>query len=170
MFLISQYLINKMGTCENITKVSVYSIISGVILYAVIYLYLLFYNEELLVIFNKYIIYIVIIDLILSTFYYLTLPKRNKINEIIHNIEKSDYIKNEETESEGDITEESEEMEESEESEEIEEIGKELGPQRTEQIDLDPLLKPINMIDDDIIYEEVLEEVSELGEDLIGEE
>ena len=166
MFLISQYLINKNGTCDNINKVSVYSIISGVILYAVIYLYLLFYNEDLLVIFNKYIIYIVIIDLILSTFYYLTLPKRNKINEIIHNIEKSDYIKNEETESESNVSEMESEMESELDEELEEEIEKELENKE--------IIKPMEhmehmekeMMDDEINYEEV----SEMGDDLLGEE
>ena len=73
MFLISQYLLNATGTCKNVNQVSTYSVAVGLVLYASIYLYMLFYNEEYLVIFNKFIIYIIIIDLVLSAFYYFNI-------------------------------------------------------------------------------------------------
>lgn len=78
MFVISQYFLNLSGTCKNINQISTYSIITGLVLYASIYLYLLFYNNEYLNIFNKFIIYIIIIDLLLSTFYYFNLQKSFK--------------------------------------------------------------------------------------------
>ena len=78
MFVISQYLLNLSGTCKNINQISTYSIITGLILYASIYLYLLFYNNEYLNIFNKFIIYIIVIDLLLSTFYYFNIQKSFK--------------------------------------------------------------------------------------------
>jgi hypothetical protein len=80
MFVISQYLLNASGTCKNVNQVSTYSIVTGLVLYASIYLYLLFYNEEYLNIFNKFIIYIIIIDLLLSTFYYFSIQKESKRN------------------------------------------------------------------------------------------
>ena len=81
MFVISQYLLNLSGTCKNINQISTYSIITGLVLYASIYLYLLFYNNEYLNIFNKFIIYIIIIDLLLSTFYYFNLQKSFKYSD-----------------------------------------------------------------------------------------
>jgi outer membrane biosynthesis protein TonB len=78
MFIISQYLLNLSGTCKNVNQISTYSIITGLILYASIYLYLLFYNDEYLSIFNKFLIYIIVVDLLLSTFYYFNLQKSYK--------------------------------------------------------------------------------------------
>lgn len=86
MFIISQYLLNLSGTCKNINQTSTYSIITGLILYASIYLYLLFYNDEYLSIFNKFLIYIIVVDLLLSTFYYFNLQKSFKYDSI--NIEE----------------------------------------------------------------------------------
>jgi hypothetical protein len=82
MFIISQYLLNLSGTCKNINQISTYSIITGLILYASIYLYLLFYNDEYLSIFNKFLIYVIIVDLLLSTFYYFNLQKSFKYDSI----------------------------------------------------------------------------------------
>ena len=81
MFIISQYLLKTSGTCKNINQVSTYSIITGLILYASIYLYLLFYNTEYLTIFNKFLIYIIIVDLLLSTFYYFNIHKSFKYSK-----------------------------------------------------------------------------------------
>lgn len=69
MFIISQYLLNNlnMGKLENI---SIYAIGIGLVVYACIYLYFLFYNDEYVSLFNKFIIYIIGIDLLLSSFYY----------------------------------------------------------------------------------------------------
>lgn len=86
MFIISQYLLNLSGTCKNVNQISTYSIITGLILYASIYLYLLFYNDEYLSIFNKFLIYIIVVDLLLSTFYYFNLQKSFKYDSI--NIEE----------------------------------------------------------------------------------
>jgi hypothetical protein len=70
MFILSQYILKHLNIC-NFTDITTYSIAIGLIIYTSIYLYLLFYNNELLSIFNKFIIYIISIDLLLSTFYYL---------------------------------------------------------------------------------------------------
>ena len=74
MFIISQSILHKSKLC-NFESISTYSIASGMVVYAGIYLYLLFYNNEYLSLFNKFIIYIVGIDLLLSTFYYFNSSK-----------------------------------------------------------------------------------------------
>jgi hypothetical protein len=80
MFAISQVLLNTTGAFKNINQISTYSIITGLVLYASIYLYLLFYNEEYVSIFNKFVIYIIMIDLLLSMFYYFNIKKsQNKM-------------------------------------------------------------------------------------------
>jgi len=66
MFILSQCILHK----SNVSNVSTYSIALGLVLYSCIYLYVLFYNPESISIFNKFIIYIVGVDLLLSTFYY----------------------------------------------------------------------------------------------------
>lgn len=55
------------GKLEN---TSIYAIGIGLVVYACIYLYFLFYNEEFLSMFNKFIIYVIGIDLLLASFYY----------------------------------------------------------------------------------------------------
>lgn len=76
MFVLSQYLLNASGMCKT-QQILSYSIALGLILYSSIYLYLLFYNEEYLSIFNKFIIYIVVVDLLLSAFYYFNIKEKN---------------------------------------------------------------------------------------------
>ena len=72
MFVLSQYLLNTSGMCKT-QQILSYSIALGLILYSSIYIYLLFYNEEYLSIFNKFIIYIVVVDLLLAAFYFFNL-------------------------------------------------------------------------------------------------
>ena len=83
MFVLSQYLLNATRSCKNAMQVSSYAIVIGLVLYASIYLYLLFYNNEYLSIFNTFIIYIIIVDLLLFGFYYYSMERRfiQRINE-----------------------------------------------------------------------------------------
>lgn len=81
MFIISQYILQKSNVC-NPDNISTYAIATGLIIYASIYLYLLYYNDEFLYLFNKFIIYIIGIDLLLSTFYYFSSEKANTSEEI----------------------------------------------------------------------------------------
>lgn len=74
MFVLSQYLLNASGMCKT-QQILSYSIALGLILYSSIYLYLLFYNNDYLSIFNQFIIYIVVVDLLLSAFYYFNLQE-----------------------------------------------------------------------------------------------
>lgn len=75
MFVVSQFILNKSGMCQNTQQTSTYSVALGLILYSSIYLYILFYNNQYLDIFNKFISYIVVIDLLLSAFYYFSMQK-----------------------------------------------------------------------------------------------
>lgn len=76
MFVISQYILNKSGICKDIQQVSTYSIAVGLVVYSSIYLYVLFYNNKYLSVFNKFIMYIVIVDILLSIFYYFSIQKK----------------------------------------------------------------------------------------------
>ena len=78
MFIISQYALQKSNACNNV-DISTYSIVTGLVIYGGIYLYFLFYNNEYLSLFNKFVVYILGIDLLLSTFYtYNTNINENK--------------------------------------------------------------------------------------------
>ena len=135
MFIISQYLLNISGTCKNINQISTYSIITGLILYASIYLYLLFYNDEYLSIFNKFLIYIIVVDLLLSTFYYFNLQKSFKYDTMnIEEYKKSQNVSDFDVESlesvdmslvDDEISEESEQQEELQEEKLQEELQEE---------------------------------------------
>ena len=91
MFIISQYLLHKSKLCSS-DNISTYSIAVGLIIYSSIYLYLLYYNNDFLFIFNKFIIFIIGIDLLLSTFYHFNNENIQKLNNM--NFEESFLIEN----------------------------------------------------------------------------
>ena len=101
MFILSQYILKNIKIC-NFTDITSYSIAIGLIIYTSIYLYLLFNNNELLSIFNKFIIYIISIDLLLSSFYYLNSEKQQHLETInsenIKLIDDTDSYNNVDTE------------------------------------------------------------------------
>ena len=99
MFIVSQYALQKSNACNNIDT-STYSIVIGLVIYGGIYLYFLFYNNEYLSLFNKFVIYIVGIDLLLSTFY-----TYNNINEnkSFDSNEKSEVKSEDTTDDETDV-------------------------------------------------------------------
>ena len=91
MFIISQYLLHKTNLCSS-ENISTYSIAVGLIIYSAIYLYILYYNNDFLFIFNKFMIFIIGIDLLLSTFYHFNNENIQKLNNI--NFEESYLIEN----------------------------------------------------------------------------
>jgi hypothetical protein len=103
MFAISQVLLNTTGAFKNINQISTYSIITGLVLYASIYLYLLFYNEEYVNIFNKFVIYVIMIDLLLSIFYYFNIKKSQSQNKILAENPLGEDVDETEGSSEGDV-------------------------------------------------------------------
>lgn len=103
MFVVSQYILNFSGMCTTSQQITTYSIALGLILYGSIYLYILFYNNEYLNIFNKFIIYIVGVDLLLSMFYYYNLQSSDKLikqDDLDNESEEDDDPEYEETDDE----------------------------------------------------------------------
>lgn len=98
MFIISQLLLHKSKMC-NQENISTYAIAIGLVIYASIYLYLLFYQNDYVFMFNKFIIYIISIDLLLSTFYYFNSNEKtsNIEQHTLNNLEKLDNLENLET-------------------------------------------------------------------------
>ncbi len=70
MFIFSQLLLNFYKCNKN--NIPSYSIVVGLLLYATIYLYILYKHTDYIVLFNKFIIYIVGVDLLISSVYYLS--------------------------------------------------------------------------------------------------
>lgn len=99
MFIVSQYLLHKTNVCRT-DNISTYAIASGLVIYASIYLYLLFYNNEYLSLFNKFIIYIIGIDLLLSTFYVFNNTKSNTLQ--VESSHPNVYVINQDQQSDND--------------------------------------------------------------------
>lgn len=123
MFVVSQYILNLSGMCTTSQQITTYSIALGLILYGSVYLYILFYNNEYLNIFNKFIIYIVGVDLLLSAFYYYNLQSSS--DKLVKG--------NEEVEVEDDSDSESEDDDPEYESESEDDLDKEQDDNETQQ-------------------------------------
>jgi len=94
MFIISQYILNISGICTDAQQVPLYSIALGLVLYSSLYLYILFYNSDYLGVFNTFVIYVIIGDLVLSAFYYFN--QQNTRDSSINFIDNKNYICNDE--------------------------------------------------------------------------
>lgn len=99
MFFLSQVILNKFNLCD-LKNLSSYSIAIGIALYASLYLYFLFYNTELLAVFNKFMIYVISVDLLLSTFYFYQINLNKKINFTEKEESQSEDLESELSESE----------------------------------------------------------------------
>lgn len=80
MFIISQFVLKRLNMCDN-NSIPSYSIALGIVMYAGIYVYLLYNNSAVSYMFNKFLIYIVSIDLLLSTLYFYK-SKPEKLDNI----------------------------------------------------------------------------------------
>ena len=69
MFILTQYIL-KNSLFKNSPNLSIYTIVIGIVIYSVFYLYFMMYNRELLPYFNNIIIYILGVDLLISAFYF----------------------------------------------------------------------------------------------------
>ncbi len=69
MFLFSQFLLHKTSKCDS-TNIMNYTIPIGISFYTIIYGYLMYSSPTELSIMNNFLIYIFIIDLVLSLLYY----------------------------------------------------------------------------------------------------
>ncbi len=126
MFTLAQ-LASKLYCKEKNTTIS---ITVGIVLYTSIYIYLLFFKSEHLYIFNKFIVYVIGIDLVLSAF--LLSRNEQKENVITNDMlcEANKFIKNKidtlEVDSEYEDDEDDEDVSQSEDSEEeLENISEE---------------------------------------------
>ena len=147
MFVLSQYILKKSDVC-NINNISTYAIAIGLVIYASIYLYFLFYNNEYLSIFNKFIIYIVGIDLLLSTFYYYNMENTLNNYEPINDIENPPHMRvidEEDTNSDSDYQNKSDDeyLEEEDQEEETQDQEEEIQDQEEEIQDQEQIQEQI---------------------------
>jgi hypothetical protein len=70
MFLLSNFILKQMGSIKSSSAIATYSIAIGLVIYAALYVYVLFYHQEKLAMFNTILIYVVSIDLLLSSALY----------------------------------------------------------------------------------------------------
>ena len=131
-------MLEKFNLCSK-DNVSTYAIAVGLLVYATIYLYLLFSSGDLVVLFNKFLVYIIGIDLLLSAFYTFN-GNYNTENLQTPIIDQIDTETETETETElhtdtDTYTENEEELEEQELGEQIEqELGEQIEQELGEQI------------------------------------
>jgi hypothetical protein len=92
MFLLSNFILKNIGIVKSSSAVASYSIAIGMVIYAAIYLYILYNHQEKLAFFNNILIYVVSIDLLLSSALYNKQmldskneeeANENNVNEII---------------------------------------------------------------------------------------
>jgi hypothetical protein len=81
MFIISQILLHKSNICKH-TSIPSYSIAIGIVIYAIIYLYILFSHDEYLELFNNFSVYVISVDLLLSTVYFFNLNKTQSLQSL----------------------------------------------------------------------------------------
>lgn len=78
MFILTQYLLkNFLYTNISDNSLSTYTVVIGLVIYALFYSYFLMYNRELLPFFNKIIIYVIGVDLLISAFYNYNIQLQN---------------------------------------------------------------------------------------------
>lgn len=70
MFLLSNFILKNTGLVKSSSAISTYSIAIGMVIYAALYLYVLFYHQDKLAFFNTILIYVVSFDLLLSSALY----------------------------------------------------------------------------------------------------
>jgi len=83
MFLVANFALKK-SSFEKNKNIQTYSIAIGIVFYAAIYMYLLFSKSEFLTVFNRFIIYIIGVDLLLSALFF----SKKTPDIVIHDISK----------------------------------------------------------------------------------
>lgn len=164
MFSVSQVLIEKFRlTGED--NIVTYSIVIGISLYAGIYAYLLFKQPELLPMFNKFILFVVGIDCLISTILYIRQNHKNVLDNPVElqafNIEDEDNSEGNEADYEDD-DEDDDELDEDfvdDEEENHDELSEELEDNEENEIE-------DHVDEDQTNNEQVVTESGELGEQL----
>lgn len=80
MFILSQLALRKLNICDY-ASIPTYSVAIGLVIYACMYTYLLYYKPQIAYVFNKFVIYIIGIDLLLSSFVYVQGTHQNQSQE-----------------------------------------------------------------------------------------
>lgn len=82
MFVLSQIILQKLNVCSASSLPNL-AIVLGIIIYAGIYLYFMLSHKDLLPYFNKFVFYVIGLDLLLSTAYYFLKirPQNTKIKQ-----------------------------------------------------------------------------------------
>ena len=73
MFTVSQYLLQSNGIKTS------YAVVTGIVLYSIIYLYFVYFNSEFLGVFNTFTRYILVVDVLLAIFYHYRLKPAPKV-------------------------------------------------------------------------------------------
>lgn len=102
MFSIVQYVLNNFKICSFNNLIS-FSLFFGALLYIIIYIYILIYKPQTLNNLYQWIIYIIILDILLSLFYYINLEKENKKFNFEH-LQSEKISSHDSLDSESDIT------------------------------------------------------------------
>jgi Ran GTPase-activating protein (RanGAP) involved in mRNA processing and transport len=148
MFAISQLILTNTNFIKN--NLQSYSIIIGLVLYASVYLYLLYTNHHYLTFYNNFIVYIVLVDLLIAGFMYYKKASRNDKLDILNtdlvnflntkddyeNIDDDENMEDDE-ESEADEDEDEHEDEESDHEEHEDEILEQNNNQNKDNIQND---------------------------------
>jgi hypothetical protein len=78
MFILTQYLLkNFLSSQISENSLPTYTVVIGLVIYALFYSYFLIYNRDLLPFFNKIIIYVIGVDLLVSAFYNYNIQLQN---------------------------------------------------------------------------------------------
>lgn len=155
MFIISHVALSKSGLC-NPRSIPSYSVAVGLVFYAVMYMYILYNHSEYAGVFNKFVIYIVGVDLLLSAFYHFSSNQDTN---------PAPTIDNEEDDDDEDTTEES--TEESGQEEQVDELVEQ---QVEQQVD-DQVEQQVEELVEQQVEEQVIEQVEEqVVEQQLGEQ
>jgi hypothetical protein len=90
MFLLSNFILRELDIKKPKNVLAMYSIVLGLVIYASVYLYILFYHKTSMPLFNNLLIYILSLDLILSGVLYNQSSRNNEedsVNDTDHSSE-----------------------------------------------------------------------------------
>lgn len=85
MFVIANFTLKK-GCLVKEKNIQTYSIAVGIVFYAAIYMYLLFSKSEFLAVFNRFVVYIIGVDLLLSALFFSNKPTKAEV--VVHSLDE----------------------------------------------------------------------------------
>ena len=171
MFILTQYLLkNFLSSHISDNSLPTYTVVIGLVVYALFYSYFLMYNRELLPFFNKIIIYVIGIDLLVSAFYNYNIQLQNThLNdhpshhlENLNNIEYN-LIQDNIDDDTHDDEENDEENDEDDEEDDEEDDDNDTDHDDDGEVDdeIDELIDENNVIQEDNTFDELIDEQKE---------